>query len=83
MGGDESGIERGVVRQLAKAEWSPMAAVKHGDNCPASRQLTQAAGLVAGVGKLEIRDRRAQLRNRMIGIGHQEMIPSMRCAATH
>jgi hypothetical protein len=60
-----------------------MATVKHRNDCPASGQLTQAAGLVSGVGQLEIRYRRAQLRRGMIGIGHQAMIPSVRAAATH
>ncbi len=57
-GGTEGGIERGIVRQLAKAEWSPMAAVKHGDKHAASGQFMQAARLVVSIRKLEIRQRR-------------------------
>ena len=58
-----------------------MAAVKHGNNRPASGQLTQAARLVAAVGQFEIRYRRAQLRHRMIRMATSEMIPSVRCTA--
>ncbi len=82
-GAKESGIEQGIVRQLAKAEWSPMAAVKHCNNGATSGHPAQAARLVGGVGQLEIRHRRAQLRYSVIRIGHHQIISFVRCAATH